>query len=115
MRSLPDRRSLLEKAARRSLLSVLDEHYRKTSSIVSTQVGEGVILVPIRQRAGDLDDLYTLNETAARIWELIDGQRSLGEIRDLLVEEFDVSEGEAQQDVAGFVAELEAAGAVERQ
>jgi hypothetical protein len=95
-------------------LSGFDERYRKSSSIVSTQVGEGVILVPIRQRAGDLDDVYTLNETAARIWELIDGQRSLSEIRDLLVEEFDVGEDEAKQDVADLIAELEAAGTVGR-
>ena len=95
-------------------MSGIDERYRKSSSIVSTQVGEGVILVPIRQRAGDLDDVYTLNETAARIWELIDGQRSLGEIRDLLVEEYDVSESQAQHDIVGLIAELETAGALER-
>lgn len=96
-------------------MSGLDERYRKSPSIVSTHVGEGVILVPIRQRAGDLDNVYTLNETAARVWQLIDDQRSLIEIRDLLVEEFDVGEDEAQQDVADLVAELEAAGVIERQ
>ena len=95
-------------------MSELDERYRRASSIVSTQVSDGVILVPIRQRAGDLDDVYTLNETAARIWEHIDGQRSLREIRDLLVEEFDVGEDQAQRDVAVLVAEMEAAGVLER-
>lgn len=78
------------------------------------EIGSGFILVPIRQNAGDLEDVYTLNETASRIWELVDGQRSVDHIRDQIVSEFEVDGQLAGQHVTEFLGQLEAAGAVER-
>ena len=42
--------------------------YSKSESVVFREIGEECILVPIRQGVGDLDSIYTLNRTAARIW-----------------------------------------------
>jgi hypothetical protein len=92
----------------------LDERYQKDPSMVSREVAGEMILVPIRQNVGDLESIYTLNETAARIWALIDGQRSMREIRDQIVEEFEVGEDEAQRDLIELLGQLEAIGAVER-
>jgi hypothetical protein len=98
----------------RTILPRLDERYQKDPSMVSREVAGEMILVPIRQNVGDLESIYTLNETAARIWALIDGQRSMREIRDQIVEEFDVGEDEAQRDLIELLGQLEAIGAVER-
>jgi len=78
-------------------ITIVNERYKKAPSIVSSEIGEGVVLVPIRQKVGDLDSVYTLNETAARIWALVDGQRSVGDIRDEIVAEFEIAADEAQQ------------------
>jgi len=95
-------------------IAILTECYKQAPSIVSSEIGEGVVLVPIRQKVGDLDSVYTLNETAARIWALVDGQRSVGDIRDEIVAEFEIGADEAQRDVAALIRQLAAAGALEK-
>ena len=96
------------------IVSHLDDRYQKDPSIVFREIAGEMILVPIRQNVGDLESIYTLNETAARIWELIDGQRSVREIGDQIVEEFEVSAEEAERDLLELLAQLESFGAVER-
>lgn len=86
--------------------------YRHDPEIVSRQVAGEMILVPIRKSMGDMESIYTLNETAARIWELIDGQRSLAEIQAVMVAEFDVEPAEAGQDLDELVDSLVAQGAL---
>ena len=56
-------------------MDFLNTVYKKSDSIVSRRIADEFILVSIRQNVGDLESIYTLNETAARIWELIDGKR----------------------------------------
>ena len=90
----------------------LEQCFVKDDSIVARKIGEEFILVPIRQRAGEVESIYTLNEVAARVWELIDGQRRVGEIRDVIVAEFEVSPEEAEADVVEFLGQLEHVGAV---
>jgi hypothetical protein len=50
--------------------------------------------------------LRGLNPVGSRVWELIDGQRDVEEIIDVIVKEFDVRPREADEDVRGFVKEL---------
>lgn len=84
----------------------------KDPNIVSREIAGEVILVPIRKNVGDLESIYTLNEVAARIWELIDGKRKIWEIRDILLEEFDVTCEKIERDLAKHIRELEDIGAV---
>ena len=86
--------------------------YSRDPSIVARKVAGEVILVPIRSHVADLDSIYTLNDVAGRIWELIDGQRSAAEIRDVITAEFEVSPSEAEADVNKFLKELLQLGAV---
>ncbi len=48
----------------------------------------------------------TLNETGARIWELLDGKAMVIEIRDKITEEFDVTPEEAEKDLVHHLQEL---------
>lgn len=54
--------------------------------------------------------IYVLNETGARIWDLVDGQRSLAEIRDHLVQEYDVEPDVAGADLEEMVGQLQEMG-----
>ena len=80
---------------------------------MARQIAGEYILVPIRQSAGEVESIYTLNEVGTRIWELLDGQRSLVQIRDLLVDEFEVSPKEAETDLLEFMQGLESVAAVQ--
>ena len=58
--------------------------------------------------AGGLTDgaEHDLNEVGSRIWELCDGTRSVREMAQALVEEFEVDLGTAERDAADFVADM---------
>ena len=94
-------------------MSPLHQRFRQDPSIVSRDIAGEMILVPIRQSVGDLESVYTLNETASFVWERLDGQRTLAEIKQELLTRFEVGEEEAEQDLLELVAQLESVGAVE--
>ncbi len=88
-------------------MDFLEKVHDKSDSIVSRRIADEFILVPIRQNVGDLESIYTLNETAARIWELIDGKIKVGEIKEKMVEEFEVTPEEAEKDLMEHLQQLE--------
>jgi len=50
---------------------------------------------------------YSLNETAARVWALIDGSRTGGDIVRCITEEYDVPEETCRTAVLGILERLE--------
>jgi hypothetical protein len=87
-------------------MDFLERAFKKSEAIVFRRIGDECILVPIRQGAGDLESIYTLNETGARIWELLDGKAKGTEILVKIIEEFDVSPEQAEQDLVHHLKEL---------
>jgi hypothetical protein len=62
--------------------------------------GEAVLVL------ADSGQVQVLNEVGARVWELADGTRSLAQIVDEVVSEFDVGAEQAAADVLAFVERL---------
>lgn len=81
--------------------------------MVFRKVADEFILVPIRRKTGDLQSIYAMDEVAGRIWELIDGQRRVGDIRDAIVEEFEVGVERAEKDLVALLRQLEEISAVQ--
>ncbi len=95
----------------------MDQDYSKTKfsradSIVFRKIAQESILVPIRRRAGEAEEIYTLNEVGARIWELVDGTRTVEQVRDIIVEEYEVSTQEAEKDLIELLEHLRQIGAL---
>ena len=88
-------------------MNPLDKVYKKSDSIVFRKIADEFILVPIRQNVGDLESIHTLNEVAARIWELIDGKKKAREIKDKIVEEFEITPQKAEKDLIEYLKQLE--------
>jgi hypothetical protein len=88
-------------------MDFLDKIYKKSELIVSRKIADEYILVPIRNNVGDLESIYTLNEVGARIWELVDGKTKIGDIKERLVEEHDVTPEEAEKDILEYMQQLE--------
>ena len=88
-------------------MNYLEKCYQKDPNMVSRKIADEFILVPIRQNVGDLESIYTLNETGARIWELIDGKTNVGKIKEKLIEEFEVTPEEAEKDIVEHLMQLE--------
>lgn len=74
---------------------------------IAARVVEGVALVIVLEQ----QEVHRLDPVGSRIWELCDG-RSVGEICDVVVFEFDVERSEALDDLRGFLHELAAKGAI---
>ena len=70
--------------------------------------GEAVIL------SMETKVLRGLNPVGSRIWELIDGERSVEQIVGVIVKEFDVEPARADEDVRSFVQEVLEKGLVTR-
>ncbi len=86
--------------------------YRHHPEIVSRLIGGEMILVPIRQVVGEMGSIFTLNETGARIWSLLDGQRSLADVHAQVVNEFEVDPAQAAADLVELVESLVEQGAL---
>jgi len=86
--------------------------YKKDPNIVCREIAGEMILVPIRSNVSDMANIYTLNETAAVIWQQIDGQHTLAEINQVITESFDVTQDEAEQDLFDLITNLTEVGAL---
>jgi Coenzyme PQQ synthesis protein D (PqqD) len=86
--------------------------FRKNENFVFRQIDEETILVPIKNNVGDMGCIYTLNEVGAFVWKLIDGHKTIEEIYQCLLKEFDVSTDKAFEDLKQFVNQLESIEAV---
>ena len=86
--------------------------YEKSPNIVSRKIAEETVLVPIRQTLGEDPSIFTLNEVGARIWDLIDGNRSIQDICEAVVAEFEVDPSLAQKDVLGLLGQLQESGII---
>jgi hypothetical protein len=78
------------------------------------RVGSESVLIPIRNRVGDLDSVFTLNDVAFRVWESLDGERRLDSIIEAICDEYDVTAEIARADVDEFIRGLEEAHLIER-
>lgn len=56
---------------------------------------------------------YGLDEVGARIWNLIQAPRSVGTIRDTILDEYDVEPERCESDLLTLLRDLESAGLVE--
>ena len=74
-------------------------HHPRTASRLFS--GEAVIITPAE------NTVRMFNPVGSRIWELMDGQRSVGQIIATLIDEFDVEPERAERTTLDFFAMLE--------
>ena len=95
-------------------MSLLAQSFKHSDIFVSRRIADEAVLVPLYQQKGGSDYIYSLNETAACAWSLLDGSRSLSSVVEHIVAEYDIEEAEAVQEVLGLVLELVNLGALEK-
>ncbi len=93
---------------------ILEIRYEQHPEVVFRRIAHEAILVPTWSQTADFENLYALSETGARIWQLIDGRRSLAQVCDRMIEEYDADAKEIAADVTEFVQHLESVGVVRR-
>ena len=78
----------------------------RSPSVVTRKTGNEYVLVPVANNIADMNSVYTLNETGAFIWELIDGENNIEDIIEALIREYDINEATASNDVFEFINEM---------
>lgn len=85
---------------------------RKNKDMVTRRIEDETILVPIYKTSDEINSIYTLNKSASRVWEMIDGKTTLAVIQKRLFEEFDVTPQEMSRQMAHLLKELQEIKAV---
>jgi len=85
----------------------LNSRCAPSEDVVAREIEGELVIVPLTSGIGDMEDeLYTLNDSGKAIWDRLDGKRSLSNILDELITEYDIERNELEEDVIGLVNEL---------
>lgn len=74
---------------------------------VSREVGNELILVPLTGNIAQMNEMFTLNETGKTIWENMDQVESLEQLKQIVLDNFEIDDQTAERDIEGFLAQLE--------
>jgi methyltransferase-like protein len=86
--------------------------YKKNENFVFRQIDDETILVPIKDNLGDMGAIYRLNAVGAFVWKHLDGKASFADIKNMMLDAFEVSEREADADLSDFLNQLKEIDAV---
>lgn len=81
-----------------------DAILRPAGEIVRREIAGETILVPVRGRTADMRRIFSLNPTAAFVWERLDGRRRVADLLAELEAAFDTPPAGARADVEAFLA-----------
>lgn len=81
--------------------------YRKHPDAASRVFGDDAMIV-----LPGASSITILNPVGSRVWDLIDGKKTMAEIARIIEEEYEVKYEQALEDVRDFTSELSARGMV---
>lgn len=74
---------------------------RPSPDVVAQRLGDEVVVVHLRT-----NQIFVLNRTGSRFWELLADGATLDEVRERMLAEFEVDTGQLGRELEDFVAEL---------
>jgi len=86
--------------------------FRRSPEVVSRTVAGEAVVVPIRRGAGDLDSIYTFNESGTKLWAKIEAGCSAAGLAAYLQAEYGLGQEEATRDAESFLKELASEGLI---
>ena len=90
-----------------TLSTALSSIFVRSEDVVSRLIDNQVLIIPLTSGMANADDsLYTLSPTAQDIWDLLDGERTLLEVIEILSAKYNGNNETLQEDVLGFVHEM---------
>jgi hypothetical protein len=97
-----------------ALDEALDAVYARREDVLLRNVAGEHLLVPLRRNAADLQAIFALNRVGLFVWELLDGQRTVGAVLAAILKRYDVGADEAAADLRSLLDRLTQVSVVER-
>jgi len=83
--------------------------FKIRKEIVSREIAGETILVPIKGKLANMQRIFAVDDVAEYIWQQLDGEKKVADIRDGVIELYDVAKEQAREDVLDFIEELKEA------
>jgi hypothetical protein len=84
----------------------------RSPNFILQNVADSLVLVPVGEATRTFPGMVTMNETGAKLWSFLEAEHTLESLTAALRAEYDVDETLAAKDVAAYVQQLTAIGAI---
>lgn len=82
---------------------MLNNVYIKVEGVVEKTLGDELVLVPLSDNVASMNEVFTLNEVGAFIYDNCNGENNLAAIIDKVLDNFNVTFDNASDDVKAFI------------
>ena len=83
------------------------------SGYIMREVSDNYFVVPTGQATVDFNGMITLNETGAFLWKQLVEEKTLDQLAENFMKEYDVDEATAKKDIMEFVEKLKDADLID--
>ena len=80
--------------------------FKKNPDMVTRQIDKETILVPVFKISNEINCIYTLNEAASAVWDMIDTQKTVKEIKKQVLKKFDTNPKVAEKKLEKILKDL---------
>lgn len=86
-----------------------DESFVASGEAVACELGDGLALLDLNSNV-----YYSLNGVGAFVWQLLQQERRVSELREAILEQYDVDAARCEADLSALLADLSKSGLVRR-
>jgi hypothetical protein len=79
---------------------------KKNPNMVTRVIDDETILMPIYKTSEEINCIYSLNEAASRVWQMIDGKKTFSEIKENILKDFDTTPKEVDEKMDNLLKDL---------
>lgn len=87
--------------------------YIRRNELVSRSIGGELFVVPTAGKLADLQQVFSMNASGVRMWDVLERPADAGDLAAALVEAFDVTPERARADAEAFLHTLVERGLVQ--
>ena len=85
----------------------LKEISSRKGDFATKKVADDLVLVPMKNNVAEMNEMFTLNEVGAFIWEALNEDSTKASLATSISAEFDVEESTANEDLEQFLLQIE--------
>ena len=80
--------------------------YVKSEGFVEKAIGTEKVLVPLTDNVANMNQVYNLNEVGSFIYDTIDGEKTIAQVHEALINKYEVNPKEALNDITFFINDM---------